>query len=137
MRQEQKKIPFSKYTFLDVFDPSLFENTYWAFNNYIEGCEISYHIACIRELKEEASKHVQQQHKAKVFRMCTFQGEQLKTDLKSEFNQDLAQLKQILTLWCKDSTTGTGPHRTKCYSITSFMASAKSTEKRLTTLLIR
>lgn len=45
---------------------------------------MSYDVACIRELKEDASKHVQQQHKAKVFRMCAFQGEQLKTDLKSE-----------------------------------------------------
>ena len=46
-------------------------------------------------MKDDASELVQQQHKAKVFRMCVFQGERLKTDLKSEFNQDLAQLKQV------------------------------------------
>ena len=53
-----------------------------------------YDVACIGEIKDNASELVQQQHKAKVFRMCVFQGERLKTDLKSEFNQDLAQLKQ-------------------------------------------
>ena len=85
-------MPFSKSTFPDVFDPNLHEgNTYQAFNDYVEAWEMSYNIACIGEIKEL----VQQQHKAKVFRMCVFQGERLKTDLKSEFNQDLAQLKQV------------------------------------------
>ena len=59
-------------------------------------------LSVSEKLKEDASEHVQQQHKAKVFRMCAFQGEQLKMDLKSEFNLDLAQLKWILTLWWKD-----------------------------------
>lgn len=88
-------MPFSKSTFPDVFDPSVHEeNTYQAFNDYIEAWEMSYEVACIGELKEDASELTQQQHKAKVFRMCVFQGERLKTDLKSEFNQDLAQLKR-------------------------------------------
>ena len=87
-------------TFSDVFDPSLHEgNTHQAFNDYIEAWEMSYDVACIGELKEVASELVQQQqqqqqHKTKVFRICVFQGERLKTDLKSELNQDLAQLKQ-------------------------------------------
>ena len=55
---------------------------------------MSYGVVCIGEIKDDASQLVQQQHKAKAFRMCVFQGERLKTDLKSEFNQDLAQLKQ-------------------------------------------
>ena len=80
-------MPFSKSTFPDVFDPSLHEgNTYKAFSDYIEAWEMSYDAACIGEIKEDASELVQQQHKAKVFRMCVFQGERLKTDLKSEFN---------------------------------------------------
>ena len=89
-------MPFSKSNFPNVFDPSLQEgNTFHqAFNDYIEVWEMSYDVACIGELKEDASELVQQQHKAKVFRMCVFQGVQLKTDLKSEFNQDLAQPKQ-------------------------------------------
>ena len=88
-------MPFSKSTFPDVFDPSLLEgNTYQAFNNHIEAWEMSYYVICIGELKEDASELVQQQYKAKVFRMCVFQGERLKTDWKSEFNQDLARLKQ-------------------------------------------
>ena len=93
-QQEKKnKIPFS--TFPGVFDPSLHEgNTYQAFKYDIEAGEMSYYVACIGELKEDAFEIVQKQHKAKVFRMCVFQGERLKTDLKSEFNQDLAQLKQ-------------------------------------------
>ena len=86
---------FSKSTFLDVFDSSLHEgNTYQDFNDYIEAWEMSYDVTCIGELKEDTSELVQQQHKAKVFRICVFQGKQLKTNLKSEFNQDLAQFKQ-------------------------------------------
>ena len=89
-------MPFSKSTFPRVFDPSLHEgNTYQAFNDYIEAWEMSYDVAYIGEIKEEASELVQQQHKAKIFRMCIFQGERLKTELKSEFNQDLAQVKQV------------------------------------------
>ena len=73
-------MPFSKFTFLDVFDPSLHEwNTY-------EAWEMSYDVACIGEIKDDASEFVQQQHKAKVFRMCVFEGERLKTDIKSEIN---------------------------------------------------
>ena len=91
-------MPFSKSTFPDVFDPSLHEgNTHQAFNDYNEAWEISYGVACIGELKEVVSelvKQQQQQPKTKVFRICVFQGERLKTDLKSELNQDLAQLKQ-------------------------------------------
>ena len=88
-------MPFSKSTFPDVFGPSLHVgNTYQAFNDYIEAWEMSYGVACIGEIKEDASELVQQQHKAKVFRMCVFQGERLKTDLKSELKQDIAQLKQ-------------------------------------------
>ena len=89
-------LPFSKSTFPDVFYPSLHEgNSYQAFNDYIEAWEMSYDVAWIVEMKDDASELVQQQHKAKVFRMCVFQGERLKTDLKSEFNQDFAQLKQV------------------------------------------
>ena len=66
-------MPFSKSTFPDVFDPNLPEgNAYQAFNDDIEACEMSYDVACIGELKEDASELVQQQHKAKVFRMCVF-----------------------------------------------------------------
>ena len=87
---------FSKSTFPDVFDPSLHKgNTNQAFNDYIEPWEMSYDVACIGEIKDDASELIQQQHKAIVFRMCVFQGERLKTDPKSEFNQDLAQLKQV------------------------------------------
>ena len=87
-------MPFSKSAFPDVFGPSLpEENIYQAFNNYIKVWEISYDVAWIGELIEDPSELVQQQHKAKDFRMCVFQGEQLKMDLKSEFNQDLAQFK--------------------------------------------
>ena len=89
-------MPFSKSAFPDVFYPSLPKgNTYQAFNNYIKAWEMSYGVACIGELKEDASELVQQQqpHKTKLFRMCVFQGKRLKMDLKSEFNQDLAQFK--------------------------------------------
>ena len=55
---------------------------------------MSYDVACIGEIKDDASELVQQQPQAKIFRMCVFQGERLKTVLKGEFNQDLAQLKQ-------------------------------------------
>ena len=88
-------MPFSKSAFPGVFNPSLPEgNTYQAFNNYIKAWEMSYDVAWIGELIEDASELVPQQHKAKDFRMCVFQGERLKMDLKSEFNQDLAQFKQ-------------------------------------------
>ena len=96
---------------------------------------MSYDVACIRELKEDASELVQQQNQAKVFRMCIFQAEQLKMDLKCEFNQDLAQFKQ--TDFNTIVQTGTGLERTRYYSITSFMASTKSSERKLTHLLIR
>ena len=33
------------------------------------------------------------EHKAKEFRMCAFQGEKLKTDLQSEYNQDSSALR--------------------------------------------
>ena len=67
-------MPFSKSTFPDVFDPSLHEeNSYQVFNDYIEALEMSYDVACVGELKEDASELIQQQHKVKVFRMCVFQ----------------------------------------------------------------
>ena len=95
-QEKNPKMPFLKSTFPDVFDPSLHEGkTYQAFNNYIEAWKMSYDVASIGEIKDDASELVQQQHKAKVFRMCVFHGERLKTDLKSEFNQDLAQLKEV------------------------------------------
>ena len=88
-------MPFPKSTFPDAFDPNLHEgNTYQAFNDYIKAWEMSYDVCCIGKIKEDASELVQLQHKAKVFRMCVLQSERLKTDLKSEFNQDLAQFKQ-------------------------------------------
>ena len=88
-------MPFSKSTSMDVFNPSLHKgNTYQSFNDFIKAWEMSYNVACIEKIKDDASELVQQQHKAKVLRMCVFQGKQLKTDLKSKFNQDLAQLKQ-------------------------------------------
>ena len=77
-------MPFSKSTFPDIFDPSLHEgNNYQVFNDYIEVWEMSYDVVCIGEIKDGASELVQQQHKAKVFRMSVFQGERLATDQKA------------------------------------------------------
>ena len=80
-------MPFSKSTFLDVLDEG---NTYQAFNDYIKAWEMSYDVACIGEIKEDASELVQQQHKAKVFRICVFQGEWLKTNLKKRIQPGLS-----------------------------------------------
>ena len=74
-------MPLSKSTFSDVFDQSLHEgNPYQAFNDHIKAWEMSYAVDCIGELKEDSSELIQQQHKAKVFRMCVFQGERLKAN---------------------------------------------------------
>ena len=45
------------------------------------------------KLHIDASTDECHEHKAKVFRKCAFQGEKLKSDLKSEFNQDFSALK--------------------------------------------
>ena len=50
-------------------------------------------MASLGELKEDASNAQISEHKAKVFRMCVFAGERLKSDLKAEYNQDLTKLK--------------------------------------------
>ena len=52
-----------------------------------------YDVASISELKEDATDAQKKEHKAKVFRMCAFTGERLKTDLKAEYNQDMAKIK--------------------------------------------
>lgn len=52
-----------------------------------------HNIVCMNELKDNASTAQHQEHKAKVLRMCAFQGERLKIELKSEYNQDIDALK--------------------------------------------
>ena len=136
-------MPFSKSTFLDIFDASLYKgNTHQAFNDYIEAWEISYGVACIGELKKVASELVQQQqqqqHKTKVFRICVFQGERLKTDLKSELNQDLAQLKQgdsntMAQRFCNRYR----PKQNQVLLHYQFHGPRKSQERKPTPLLVR
>ena len=79
----------------EIFDPNKHENdVYQAFTDWLESWEMWYDVASMGELKEDASVREQELHKAKVFRMCAFQGERLKTDLKAEYNQNIPELKQ-------------------------------------------
>ena len=52
-----------------------------------------YDVASIGEIKDDATDAQRNEHKAKVFRMCAFTGERLKTDLKAEYNQNMAEIK--------------------------------------------
>ena len=63
------------------------------FTNFIETWEMWYEAASIGELKADATKVERKEHKANVFRMCTFSGERLKVDLKAELTQDMTALK--------------------------------------------
>ena len=64
-----------------------------AFTDFIESWEMWYDVASIGELKDDATAEKKKEHKAKVFRMCAFTGERLKTDLKAEYNQNMAKIK--------------------------------------------
>ena len=87
-------MPITKST-PDIFDPSQHENdVYQAFNDWLESWEMWYEVASMGELKKDATDEEQEEHKAKVFRMCVFQGDRLKTDLKAEYNQDITELKE-------------------------------------------
>ena len=86
--------PLAKSSATPIIDPSAHEgNTLQAFNDFIESWEMWYDVASLVELKEDASNAQISEHKAKVFRMCVFAGERLKSDLKAEYNQDLTKLK--------------------------------------------
>ena len=86
--------PLAKSNGTPHFDPAEHDgNTLQAFTEFIESWEMWYDVASIGELKEDATDAQRKEHKAKVFRMCVFTGERLKTDLKAEYNQDMAKIK--------------------------------------------
>ena len=86
--------PLAKSNGTPHFDPAQHDgNTLQAFTEFIESWEMWYDVASIGELKEDATDAQKKEHKAKVFRMCAFTGERLKTDLKAEYNQDMAKIK--------------------------------------------
>ena len=89
-----KMNPLAKSNRTPHFDPAEHDgNTLQAFTEFIESWEMWYDVASIGELKEDATDAQRKEHKAKVFRMCAFTGERLKTDLKAEYNQDMAKIK--------------------------------------------
>ena len=86
--------PLAKASGTPIFDPTGHEgNLLQAFQNYLDSWEMWYDVACLNDLSADASAAQRNEHKAKVFRMCAFQGEKLTTDLKSEYNQDISALK--------------------------------------------
>ena len=79
-----KMNPLAKSNGTPHFDPAEHDgNTLQAFTEFIESWEMWYDVASIGELKEDATDAQKKEHKAKVFRMCAFTGERLKTDLKA------------------------------------------------------
>ena len=86
--------PFAKPLGTPVFDPTGHEgNLLQAFQNYLDSWEMWYDLACLNNLQADASAAQRSEHNTKVFRICAFQGEKLKTDLKSECNQDSSALR--------------------------------------------
>ena len=85
--------PLAKSNGTPYFDPAEYDgNTLQAFTEFIESWEMWYDVASIGELKEDATDAQKKEHRARVFKMCAFTGERLKTDLKAEYNQDMAKI---------------------------------------------
>ena len=86
--------PLAKGNGAPYFDPTEHDgNTLQAFSDFVESWEMWYDVASIGEIKDDATDAQRNEHKAKVFRMCAFTGERLKTDLKAEYNQNMAEIK--------------------------------------------
>jgi len=86
--------PLAKASGKPIFDPTGHEgNLLQAFQNYLDSWEMWYDVACLNDLSADANAALRNEHKAKVFRMCAFQGEKHKNDLKFEYNQDISALK--------------------------------------------
>ena len=97
--------PLAKASGTPILDPTGHEgNLLQAFHNYLDSWEMWYDVACLNDLSADANAAHRNEHKANVFRMYAFQGEKLKHDLKSEYNQDISALKVVAQQIAKLST---------------------------------